>query len=261
MDINNNIISVLSFNCKSFKRSMECVASFSEKADIIALQETWLLPHEISELGRVNRNFSYHGKSAVDTSQGILRGRPFGGVALLWNKLKFSCVSVVDCKSDRITALKFSAMGRDFIVFSVYMPTDCSENLLEYVQCLSEIVAIIENYETETIYILGDFNAHPGELFGRELINFCYDQKWCCVDMNMLGSDTYTFVSEAHGSRRWLDHCLTTESARRSVVSVKVRYDVYWSDHFPLEIQCNINTVPPPVQLPRASADRIIWGI
>ncbi|XP_049886868.1 uncharacterized protein LOC126381438 [Pectinophora gossypiella] len=35
----------------------------------------------------------------------------------------------------------------------------------------------------------------------------------------MLGltSDTYTFVSEAHGSRRWLDHCVITEAEAASL--------------------------------------------
>ncbi|CAG9122649.1 unnamed protein product [Plutella xylostella] len=51
-----------------------------------------------------------------------------------------------------------------------------------------------------------------------------------------LSSNTYTFISKAHGTRRWLDHCLTTTAAWSTVVSARVLYDVGWSDHLPLAI-------------------------
>ncbi|KAL0881850.1 hypothetical protein ABMA27_001625 [Loxostege sticticalis] len=142
------------------------------------------------------------------------------------------------------------------------MPTDSSDNLVEYVQCLSEIVSIVESCNIETVYILGDFNAHPGELFGNELLDFCNEQNWTCVDIQMLGinSNTYTFVSEAHGSHRWLDHCVVTEAALSKVLSVKVHYGVYWSDHFPLEIQCDIKSVCQTTELPRAKINKVLWG-
>ncbi|XP_069361132.1 uncharacterized protein [Maniola hyperantus] len=142
------------------------------------------------------------------------------------------------------------------------MPIDLSDNLLEYVNCLSEIAAIVENSNVESVFVLGDFNSHPGELFGKEMINFCYDQNWICADMQKLGesSGTYTFVSEAHGCRRWLDHCLVTEAAWRSITSINVLYDVFWSDHFPLEIQCNFSTVKPKIDMPCAPMNKVIWG-
>lgn len=61
----------------------------------MCLQETWLLNHDVPLLGTVSSEFEYTGKSAVDTSAGILRGRPYGGVAILWRKGIFDTVSVV----------------------------------------------------------------------------------------------------------------------------------------------------------------------
>lgn len=110
------------------------------------------------------------------------------------------------------------------MVFSVYMPTDNIANLCDFTDCLSLVSAIINNEAVESAYMLGDFNAHPNEFFFNER-----------VDVSLLGvnSDTYTFVSEANGSRRWLDHCVTTDSALLSVNNVYVKYDVLWSDNFP----------------------------
>ncbi|VVC93654.1 unnamed protein product [Leptidea sinapis] len=57
MDKNNhNSHKIVSFNCK---RSMDFIRLLSKQVDIIALQETWLLPTEVPDLGLVNKDFSY----------------------------------------------------------------------------------------------------------------------------------------------------------------------------------------------------------
>ncbi|XP_026744251.1 uncharacterized protein LOC113505646 [Trichoplusia ni] len=221
------------------------------------------MPHELSFLGTIDDNFSYTATSAVDTTSGMLRGRPHGGVALLWRKSIFPNVTVIQCKSVRLSAIKVStATSRSFIVFSVYMPVDVTENLAEFTSCLGEISAIIESCDLESIYIMGDFNAHPSEAFGKELINFCSEQKWICVDLERLGitSDTYTYISDSHGSRRWLDHCLVTENAWSTVTNINVKYDVYWSDHFPLILSCNINMISPKIVHSVRVPNKIVWG-
>ncbi|CAH4002158.1 unnamed protein product [Pieris brassicae] len=213
MDKNNHKThKIMSFNCKSLKRSMDCIRLLSTQVDIIALQETWLLPTEVPDLGLVNIDFSYFGKSAMDISSGLLHGRPYGGVGLLWKNDSFQSVSVIPCVSERIVAIKVSVAERSMLFFNVYRPTNEIDNLCELVECLSEISAIVENENIESIYVLGDFNAHPGQLFGNELLSFCAEQNWLCADIERLGIDSksYTYTSDAHGTCSWLDHCLTT---------------------------------------------------
>lgn len=48
----------------------------------------------------------------------------------------------------------------DVTLFRVYIPTDTKANLVDFKQCLSEMVAIIESSNVELVYILGYFNAH-----------------------------------------------------------------------------------------------------
>ncbi|KOB52115.1 reverse transcriptase, partial [Operophtera brumata] len=72
-----------------FQLSVECIRRLCKSADVIALQETWLLPHDLGMLDTIDVNFTATSKSAVDTSAGILRGRPYGGVAILWRKNLF----------------------------------------------------------------------------------------------------------------------------------------------------------------------------
>lgn len=220
-DLNTRMIS---FNCRSVTRSVECVRSLCRSADLVALQELWLLPEDIPFLGSIDANFEFTGKSAVDTGAGILRGRPYGGVALLWRKSLFTSVSVVNCNSARIVGIKIVLSDRELLVFSVYMPVDTAETLTDFTECLGEIAAIVEDSQIDSVYILGDFNAHPGRRFGKELLQFCVDVKWRCVDLDFLGvtSDTYTYVSDITGSKSWLDHCLMSEAAQQTIRNVQV---------------------------------------
>lgn len=252
----------VSFNCQGLKRSMECIRYLCKSADVIALQETWLLPHDIPILGDVHDDFAYTGVSAVDTSEGVLRGRPYGGVAILWRKSVFRDVSVIKCSNNRVVAVKVQLYDRSFILCSVYMPTDSIQNLPDFTDCLGILRAIIESGDSEAIYVLGDFNAHPGELFDVELANFCTENEWFCVDKDKLGKypDTFTFISQTHGSLRWLDHCIVTKSALQTISEVRVDYNVFVSDHFPLEVTCNLLVIPPKLEVEFIRCNKVIWG-
>lgn len=165
-------ITFVTYNCKNIKRSVEDIRHPCSYADVIALQETWLLPDDLPYLAVIHKDFEGTGTSAVDTSAGILRGRPYGGVALLWRKTVFSCVSVIPCVNSRIAAIRITINDRSVLVINVYMPTDCKENIPEFTDCLSTVSAIIDESGVESVFILGDFNAHPGERFYKELSDF-----------------------------------------------------------------------------------------
>ncbi|KAJ2946347.1 hypothetical protein O0L34_g12384 [Tuta absoluta] len=233
----------VSFNCQGLKRSAEQVRNICSYADIIALQETWLLPHDLGLINNLSTDFAGYTKSAVDTSKGLLKGRPYGGVAILYRKALFPHVSVVDCEEDRLAAIKIELDGRSIVVFSAYLPWDCEDNLIDFTSCLASMSAIIEDSNVEAAYVLGDFNAHPGTRFGEELRSFCADHDLVCADHDFLPRETYTFTSAAHGVNKWLDHCVTTNAARSTITSARIAYGVYWSDHYPLVVTCNLKTI------------------
>lgn len=202
--MDNNTCRMVSFNCKNVKTSVSYIRELCKSSDIIALQETWLLPHEIPLLSTIDDDFNWTGTSAVDTGAGILRGRPYGGVALLWRKGVFKNVTVVKCNENpRLCAIKVEVCDRSLLVISVYMPTDKSVNLPIFTDCLGAVSAIVDNEQIECVFVLGDFNAHPSEPFFGELSNFCSDQVWTCADTELLGlhSDTYTFISDVYRVR------------------------------------------------------------
>ncbi|KAJ2941053.1 hypothetical protein O0L34_g13183 [Tuta absoluta] len=243
MDSTSQLVRMITFNCKNIKTSLQQVRDMCVEADLVALQETWLMTHDLDIIDSINAEFSCVAKSSMDTSMGVLRGRPYGGIALMWRKSKFPNVAVVDCGSDRLIAIRITKDKRSFMVFCVYLPCDKLDNLPEFTDCLARMHAIVEESDCSIVYMLGDYNAHPYARFGAELKLFCEEHDFVCADIDILGvdSDTHTFVSDAHGSRTWLDHCLTTVAGRDTLVSAKVMYGVYSSDHLPLRVECNID--------------------
>lgn len=146
-----------------------------KSADVIVLQETWLLPHDFGFIGTIDQGFEFISKLAVDILTGPFRGRLHREVAIMWKKGVFSSVVVVLCETARISAVKVAE--RCFLVLSVHIPNDNGHNLTEFVEVLSEINTVIESSETKAAVTLGDFNAHPVKLFYKELINFCDERK------------------------------------------------------------------------------------
>ena len=73
---------------------------------------------------------------------------------------------------------------------------------------------------------MGDYNANikSESVFGSELIEFCDLNNLCFIDKSSLSPDSYTFISQAHHTTSWLDHCISTVSGSR-LYSV---WDVTW---------------------------------
>jgi exonuclease III len=252
----------VTFNCKNVKRSVDNIRDLCKIYDIIALQETWLTNDDLSFLSTISDDFSSTGVSAMDSSTGPLRGRPYGGVALLWRRSVFVNVYVIECDNPRFCAIMVISNKKAFLVMCLYMPTDENPNLAEFTDVLSAVSAIIDNCGVETVYMLGDFNAHPHEQFYYELLNFSSEQNWSCIDFDILGlaSSTHTYVSEINGSRRWLDHILCSQAAVNSVQKVYVLYDVFWSDHYPLAMECNLDIVLPTKMKSISLQNEVVWG-
>ena len=83
-------------------------------------------------------------------------------------------------------------------------------------------------------------------MFGSELSTFCTEHSYVLSDVDRLGcgSDSFTYLSEAHGTTSWIDHCVCTVQAHSSITDVNICYDIQSSDHFPISICIDVNSVP-----------------
>lgn len=84
-----------------------------------------------------------------------------------------------------------------------------------------------------------------------------YVRMWC----DWVYRRILTFVSEAKGSRSWLDHCVVSTSALLTVPNIQVVDGVYWSDHYPLQLTCNLHIIRTKLIVQNESNNMIVWGL
>lgn len=112
-------------------------------------------------------------------------------------------MSVIPCDSPHLCAVNITTSDGPIVVMCVSVPCDNKDNFPIFTDCLSAVSAIIHECAELSVYILGDFNAHPNELFYNKLTDFCSIANCGYVDtlQNQLGSsvDIYTFLCQATG--------------------------------------------------------------
>ena len=268
----NNTVTIASYNCRGFKSSVEEIKSLCSHSDIVCLQETMLSNIDLPLLNQVHKDFFAKGLSAMDMEDGVLSGRPHGGLAILWRKSLTTSFKTVDMGDNRLLGLEVYFGSKKLLFINVYLPWCTTKHLDEFLHYLSQIDAFISTADTPYVYTLGDFNADPcmdteghiSHLFGRELFHFCQKESLIISDFEHLAnSDTFTCLSDSHKTTSWLDHLVCTASAHALVNSVSVQYGTVTSDHCPLSISIDLpegcELQPPPPEGNALPACRIQW--
>jgi exonuclease III len=238
-------IKVSSFNCKNVRSSVEEIRNLCDKSDIVILQETWLNEADITFLTTIHSSFYCTGVSSMRCDQKVLRGRPYGGLGILWRKSIGQCCSVVPYDDPRILGLEVSTDSNRALIVNLYMPYDCSDNEDDFMYYLGKISDIIETHSNSHVFVMGDFNANIkcGNVssFGKMLKSYCTDENLVIADEKHLDSDTFTFVSSAHNTCSWLDHVVTTHTGSSLISSIGVMTEFVTSDHIPLFMELDFN--------------------
>ena len=158
---NSTVITTL--NCEGVVRSTDYIKSFIDETscDILCLQELWLHENDLVKLGNINSNYMYTGVFGMSSSQ-ILRGRPYGGTAILFKKSLAQYVTRINCKNKRVSGVKI-CMNNNFtcLLLSVYMPCDNHSNVVnqQYVEVIDCIENIFNSVDFNAFIVYGDYNT------------------------------------------------------------------------------------------------------
>src|SRR6184192_3971656 len=79
-----NELKVVTYNCHGLNQGTPYLKDLLLLNDIICIQEHWLSSKDLSKLTELNSDFEVIASFAVDSAldSGILRGRPYGGLAI-----------------------------------------------------------------------------------------------------------------------------------------------------------------------------------
>ena len=244
MVMDQPVLKISTFNCRSVKNSLIDIQNLCNSHDIILLQETWLMPNDVTFLNSIHSDFLSYGNSAMDTSKGFHVGRPFGGLAFLWRKALGNAVIVKNYDDHRLLGLLLSGPDFETLIINVYMPTADPENHGLFQDYLGILSSIVTESGCSHVIIPGDWNARKDREEFQWVSEFCTDSDLLMSDVNRLPDDTFTYVSDSHQTVSWIDHVIMSTNADRACVDMTVVYDLIISDHRPISFTMNLGDFP-----------------
>ena len=238
--------SICTYNCCSLNKNIDVVRELAnERYDLIFLQETLVTEDRMGELQFIDENYEVVGVCSVFSDKALETnaGRSEGGLACLWRKDSlFRVVKITIEKDFIILSLEIDSLI--IVLVNVYIRSDIweTQTLNNYLESLCQLGNIISSTKFDSIFFMGDFNADP--FSGRAWNNlsvFKNHNNLKCFDFDALDKDTFTFMSYGGAYTKWLDHIVGRDCDDVTVKNIKVIYEKYGSDHFPLSMQISIN--------------------
>ena len=236
-------IKIISFNCCGVSSKLPVIKELCDNNDIVVLQETWLLPHNISILESVHEEFSAHSTSAVDCTEALV-GKPFGGISILWRNSIGRDIKIVSHEDKRMMGIEISIDDRTLYVLNVYLPYFSHDNYDLYLEYVGKISSMLELNENSDIIVIGDFNANINGEFYQEWVKVCHEYDMVFADVDLLPENTVTHVNNSSLTASWLDHVLTSQPVYDAITAISVQDNFYCSDHFPVKVVLNFSHLP-----------------
>ena len=88
----------------------------------------------------------------------VPRGK--GGIAIIWPKLIDKYIKRLEDGNNRIMTIKIQSTSKTICLVNTYLPTQMSNSVSEYRECLDIIQTIIEKYgPTREMVLCGDMNG------------------------------------------------------------------------------------------------------
>ena len=238
-------LNVTSFNCHGIGTSIETIRQLTTEFEIVFLEETWIYPDEFAIVSQISDEMQSFSLSSMSLDEKLLSGRPHGGLSVMWKKSLSNLIKIMQFDDSRILGIELQSNNFTLLFLTVYLPYECDKFYDDYCFYLSKLQCIIDSANTPYVFILGDFNAdiQNTSIFGAELLDFCDNNTLCFLDKEFLSPDSFTNISQAHGTTSWLDHCITTTSGKSITSGVSIIDNIVCSDHFPLciDLVCDIN--------------------
>ena len=238
-------LKIMSYNMHGFYQGCSAIDDtiIHYNPDLIFLQEHWLTPANLFMLDNRFTEYFCFGCSAMSTSveTGMLRGRPFGGVAILIKNSLRKVTRTIHC-SDRYAIVKVN----ECLFVNIYLP--CSGTTDRQLLCdniLSEIDAWLSCYHGCGIVIAGDFNVNLSciDSVGSSVHDLANSYSLVRCDELFPSKKCPTYVNAALGHESIIDYILVS---RDCVVKDFCVTDsvINFSDHLPLLAKVSCPSLP-----------------
>ena len=235
-----------SYNCRGYNAiKREYINDLLSKVDVLCIQEHWLSDAQLNLIGTINDQFTSTGVSGFDNTE-ILRGRPYGGCAVMWRQNIGVRVEVITVDSKRVCAVRFITSQWKLMVVCAYMPYEDGEARTDdFVDQLRCIECLVNDNSDCHIVVCGDFNVD----FARNWLHTVLLSSFC-ENLDIIPAHrhhrynidfTYSFDSVRNNT---LDHFILSGMLYENCIrAVTVLHDVdNLSDHDPILLHLSLET-------------------
>ena len=171
---------------------------------------------------------------------GLLRGRPYGGVAVFVRRKYMHLFSLVNCEYEgRVICLRASSNQLNFLLIGCYFPFNDHTNLYEERVCsmVGFIESIVLNNPGSQICVVRDFNfecknGQPGyDIF----CDFATAHNVTSCDNMNVSDISHTYVNDSLHHTSFIDHIFISDSLVDCVSELAIISDGRnLSDHLPI---------------------------
>ena len=210
---------IASYNLHGFKSNWNYLKTLLDSHDIVFVQELWLLDCEFELLHGLSNDFTVHARSGMSESaqSGILKGRPFGGVAVFIRKNLSRFVSFCSCDdAGRVVCVKLTSVDQNLLLCGCYFP--CNDHVGDYANRVADVFGFIESvcqqYPGFKVCLLGDLNFEydMSNVGYRLCVEFANRYKLDPCDNLSVSQIDYTYRHISLGHKSCLDHVFISEA-------------------------------------------------
>ena len=127
----DKLLKIVSYNCRGFpkipaKLNVKPTVNLllnDESIDIICMQETFLSKQDLGCLNVIHKDYLGIGTSTMDTRDGLIKGHPSGGVAILYRTNQAKNITPLHFNLDWVIGVSLNCNNSKHIILCVYMKT------------------------------------------------------------------------------------------------------------------------------------------
>ena len=255
-------LSVVSYNSQGLGPGrIEYIDSLCKTNDFVCIQEHWLLPTHTDALCVSLPAINAHVVSGIEGDK-LIKGRPYGGCAIIWKRNMMCKVEPIVCKSKRLCIVLVTMQDLCFVVCCVYMPCDNTDDML-YNGILNELHEKCIQLNVDNIIISGDFNTSMLRMNSNNtgsLNDFMHSYSFVNGMCKCPSAVDYTYESKMNSHKSVIDHIIMSENLYNFMNNYTVSHSVdNLSDHAPITATWTIPVVYMPNNKPDNCDTKINW--
>jgi hypothetical protein len=202
----------------------------------IFIQEHWQTPSNLFKILNFSDAFTGFGISAMTSvvHKSILRGRPFGGCAILINNSLITHVKPI-AVSERFVIV---SLGK-YVLINVYLPCLSASSLNVIESLLNEVTGVLQGFAGYNFVFGGDLNCdvHVNSAVALIIRDFMSNLNLEFCDDNLTANEKVTYHHATMDHNSYIDFLFLSKDIRSTVTEYSILdHALNMSDHFPVSI-------------------------